>query len=189
MTNIVFFNFRLHLLLFCSNTFSNRLKSTPLAPDTHRSSTIDSDHQGAPAPQSASPITLPAAAAAADQSAAVVRRAMPEKAGPKMRSSKGGHDGMLVTSGGQYVINDRYAKHGESMPFSNIGLRRVTINDKHQTEPTTRYSDWRAPTGRTASSMSPTRVKSLIASYDNQRSRDFISDLSDSDLSLHSLGN
>jgi len=31
----------------------------------------------------------------------------------------------LVTSGGQYTINDQYARNGEVMPSSNIGLRRV----------------------------------------------------------------
>ena len=38
----------------------------------------------------------------------------------------------IVTSGGQYTINDKYKQHGESMPSSNIGLRRVNPTRNNQ---------------------------------------------------------
>jgi hypothetical protein len=54
-------------------------------------------------------------------------------------------NGLIVTSGGQYVINDQHSARGESLTSSNAGLRRMTSG--HHVTPHSRqppnYYDYR----------------------------------------------
>lgn len=65
----------------------------------------------------------------------------------------GGHDRFLVTSGGQYALNDQIAARGESLTSSNVGLRRMTSERDNQSN--TRYSHHQPPRSSRDVSISP----------------------------------